>query len=100
MGPEKQTLQYCLLGEAADAAALLLTREEELGDPRLSSRFTSGPAQPFWGLTGIWNITGILQSHCFVQESSIGHSMHSTFPTAALSSELLNILLLVGPGYI
>lgn len=30
MGPEKQAVKYYLLGEAADVAALFLTREKEL----------------------------------------------------------------------
>lgn len=36
MGPGKQAVEYCLLGEAADVAALFLTWEKELGDPGLT----------------------------------------------------------------
>lgn len=65
-----------------------------------SSRIPPGPCTPFGGPPGIGSIPGILQAHDSVQELSIWHSVHSSLPAAALGSELLNILLLVRPGYI
>lgn len=104
MGPEKQAVKCYLLGEAADVAALFLTWEKELGDPRLTEPLAglpSGPFTAFWGLTEIWSVTGIFQSHYFIQESGIWHRLlwaHRAVPAAAVSSKLLNILVLVGPG--
>lgn len=73
MGPEKQAVKYYLLGEAADVAALFLIQEKEVGDPRMAS--PQGSAQLFWGLTEMWSVTEIFQSHSFVQESSIWHRL-------------------------
>lgn len=105
MAPEKQAVRCCLLGEAADVAAPFLTRERELGDARLTELqdgLPSGPAQPFGGLTGIWSITAVrfCSLTALYRSQAFGTTLgvHSTLPAAALSSELLNILLLVGPG--
>lgn len=68
-GSWKTSCQCCLLGEAADVPALFLTRERELGDPRLTELqdgLPSGPCTALRGLTGVWSITGTLQSHYFV----------------------------------
>lgn len=92
MGPEKQALEYCLLGEAADVAALLLTQEEELGDPRLSELQDHLPSGPCTALRGFCSLTTLYRSRAFgtacTAHSQLQHFHH----------ELLNIPLLVGPG--
>lgn len=91
-GHEKTSCQV-ILGEAADVAALFLTWEKEFGDPRLTEF-----RDLFWDLTEMCSITGIFHSHFFVHLAQTLVSTHSTVPPAAVSSKLLNILVLVGPG--
>lgn len=59
MGPEKQALELCLLGEAADGAALPVTREEEPGDARAPGS-PQDPAHP----SGVSQEFGAFQGFC------------------------------------
>lgn len=70
MGPEKQALEFCLLGEAADGAALPLTQEEEPGDARLPElqdpprtlHSPSGVSQEFGAFQGFCRLTTLNRS--------------------------------------
>lgn len=91
MGPEKQAVKYYLLGEAADVAALFLTREKELWDPRLTEpqdRLPSGPCTALLGSHGNlehyrdFAISLLCTGVKYLAQVALG--IHSTLPAAAL----------------
>lgn len=84
---------------------LSLTREKELGDPRLTEPQDGLPSGPCTALLGShrnleqyrgFSLSLLCTGVKHLAEAVV--STHCTVPAAALSSKLLNILVLVGPG--
>lgn len=94
MAPEKQAVKYCLLGEAADDAALFLLGRKNLeasGSPPLRTLLCSPGVSPkLRALQGFCSLTALSKSQVF-GTSCCGQ-------LRALPSKLLNSLVLVGPG--
>uniref|UniRef100_A0A8C0VGU1 Uncharacterized protein n=1 Tax=Cyanistes caeruleus TaxID=156563 RepID=A0A8C0VGU1_CYACU len=86
MNCSSTSVKYYLLGEAADVAALFLTQEKELRDPKL----TSGPCTALLGShRNVEHYRGFEDSLLCIGVKHLAQAVvgtHSTLPAATLSS--------------